>query len=48
MKKLKTFEKFTKRDNNLLINEPVVGDLVVGFITARKNWNPENLDYLKN
>lgn len=47
MKYLKQFE-ISKRNNNLLINKPVVGDLVVGFITARKNWNTDLKWYLNN
>lgn len=48
MKNLKKFERFTKRDNNLIINKPAVGDLVVGFITARKNWNLDLKYFLNN
>jgi hypothetical protein len=42
MKKIKTFERFSKRDNRLLIKKPDVGDLVVGFITGA-NFNLNDL-----
>jgi len=47
MRYLKQFE-ISKRNNNLLINKPEVGDLVVGFITARNGWNPDLKWYLNN
>ena len=47
MRYLKQFE-ISKRDNRLLINTPVAGDLVVGFITARKGWNTDLKWYLNN
>jgi len=48
MKYLKQFEIISKRNNNLLINKPEVGDLVVGFITARKGWDVELKYFLNN
>jgi len=47
MKYLKQFE-ISKRNNNLLINKPEVGDLVVGLITARKGWNTDLKWFLNN
>jgi len=47
MKYLKQFE-ISKRNNRLLIKTPEVGDLVVGFITARKGWNLDLKWYLNN
>ena len=48
MKYLKQFEIISKRNNNLLINKPEVGDLVVGFITAIKGWNTDLKYFLNN